>query len=97
MLLKLVRAVPFTGQLLYIYLTNSEYEIELDDDDQAWSFNKIYISKLLADAIITLPQLQFKQMMNSTVCQLIMLQYFPLLGKQVSSCKYQLIQSAGRH
>lgn len=33
MLLKLVRAVPFTGQLLYIYLTNSEYEIELDDDD----------------------------------------------------------------
>ena len=89
MLLKLVHAVPFTGQLLHIYLTDSEYEIELDDDDdQAWSFNKIYISKLLADSIITLPQLQFKQMMNSTVCQLIMLQGFPLLGKQ-SACKYQ--------
>ena len=33
MLLKLVHAVLFTGQLLHIYLTNSEYEIELDDDD----------------------------------------------------------------
>lgn len=34
--LKVVQAIALTGHLLYIYLPNTEYEIE-PDDDKGWS------------------------------------------------------------
>ena len=36
--LKVVQAIALTGHLLYIYLPNTEYEIE-PDDNKGWSLH----------------------------------------------------------